>query len=293
MGNQNMKTSNQKICIIMFFIALCSVQFAECFELSSLVQLQKPTTKVENFEEMCYYELKQELIIKKYVEKIKAEVQTVYIANKHVQTDAISFTLFWKIFKEGRYGKIATELANSEDYVRAYWGYFTQEATMTHVQFTRFMGLYYLEGDLLTIERHPTLTQFFPNEHNINRRLGCDVAHAYWVLVTELLHRVFIEFKWSTTTKIITVTEIFTIITNTHYGKCHLFMDKQCKFFTKLIERIMGFFNMSSGNRPTLIVAELKMAYSTMLFNDIFEPACAAKNFDGDKLSELVKRVGL
>ena len=101
----------------MFFIALFSVQYIESFELSSLAQLQKPTTKVQNFEEMCYYELKQELIIKKYVEKIEAEVQKVYIAHKHVQTDAISFELFWKIFKEGRYGKIATESQNRVEYV--------------------------------------------------------------------------------------------------------------------------------------------------------------------------------
>lgn len=280
----------------MFLIALLIIQLAGSMELSSLIQMQKGTTKEENFDQLCYYELKQELIIKNYVEKIKDEVAKVLLEFKITEKDTVSFAIFWKIFRNGKYGKVATELSGSEDYVRSYWAYFTTKAsmsTMTYVEFTRFMGLYYLEGELLVTESHPTLTEFFKNEHNISKRKGCNIALAYWALTTELLHRIFIEFKWSTVTKVITVSEIFTIITNTHAGKCHLMGDMKCKFFTEMIQKIMGFFNMSTGNRPTLAIPELKIAYSTMLFNDLFKPVCNNKSFTPEKIKTLMEKVGL
>lgn len=287
-----MKTSFQKFNILLFLIALFNIQFFAALELSSVAKLQK-APKEENFEQLCYYDLKQELIIRNYVIRIKDECDTIYEVNKYTKRDEITFQFFWQVFREGKYGQIAPELAGSEDYVRAYWNYFTSGEKMTEDEFIRFMGLYYLEGELLIIEKHPTITEFFPNEHNVMRHKGCDVALAYWALVSELMHRIFVQFKWSQTSKVITVSEIFTILTNTHSGKCQLFNGKKCKFFTEYIEKIMGFFNMSTGNRPTMTIPELKISYSTMLFNDLYKPLCENKEFDPKKLNELIEKIGL
>merc|ERR1712032_1753900 len=134
------------------------------------------------------------------------------------------------------------------------------------------MGLYYLEGELLVIETHPTLTEFFPNEHNVNKRIGCNVALAFWELTTEYLQRIFIQFKYSTTIQKITKTEIFTIITN-------------------IIGKVMGFFNMSSGKRESLNTKETKMAYSTFLFSDVYDKTCKEIKFDAEKLQKKIKAI--
>jgi hypothetical protein len=279
----------------MFFIALINIQFIATLEIATIAKPLKVASEIEgHFEQLCYYELKQDLIIKNYVTKVKDYVKKFFLEHKVTgeQKNSINFQLFWKAFKEGKYGQIATELAGSEDYVKSYWFHFTSDKTkMTEVEFTKFIGLYYLEGELLVAEKHPTLTEFFPNEHNLYGKVACNVGLAYWTLTVELLHRMFIEFKWTVTTKDITKIEIFTILTNTHTGKCLIIAGKKCKWFTEFIGKIMGFFNMSTGKRQNLNIEETKLAYSTMLFQDLYEPACKQTKFDIKKIIEKTKEI--
>lgn len=297
-----MKTFMQSFNVIMFFIALLNIQFISSLELSTMAKkLANVTTTLEkqenldNDDEFCYYNLKQELIIKNYVAKIKEIVSKFYVANE-ITDNLVTFELFWKAFKMGNYGQIAEELSGSEDYVRSYWTYFLVDASsekMNQEEFTKFMGLYYLEGELLVEESHPLLTEFFPNEHLVAKRKGCKVAIAYWTLVTKIWHEMIINFKWSQTNTVITKTEIFTIITNTHAGKCQITAGKDCKFFTNVIQKMLGFFNMSSGNRESLTSAEGKMGYSTLLFQDLSYPECMQKKFEAEKLQKKIEAVGL
>lgn len=284
----------QRFNMLMFFIALINIQFLTSLEVGSMSKPLKVPGVAEHFEQLCYYELKVDLIIKNYVQRVKDYVSKFFLDHKISATDrnSISFQLFWKAFKEGKYGQIATELAGSEDYVKSYWFHFTSNETkMTEVEFTKFIGLYYLEGELLVAEKHPTLTEFFPNEHNLYGKIACNVGLAYWTLTVELLHRMFIEFKWSVTNTVVTKIEIFVIITNTHTGKCWLVDGKKCKWFTEFIGKIMGFFNMSTGNRQNLNIEETKLAYSTMLFQDLYEPACKQNKFEAGKILQLTKDI--
>merc|ERR1712222_21145 len=275
MGNKtNMKTILQRFNVIMFLLAILNIHSYSSLEISSLTKVPK-FDRTENFEQLCYYDLKVDLIIKNYVIRVEDEVAKLFDKNDLVDRNNIKFEFFFKAFKQGRYGKIAPELAGSEDYVRSYWNYFITKKdsnSMTEKEFTKFMGLYYLEGELLVIEAHPTLTEFFPNEHNVNKRIGCNVALAFWELTTEYLQRIFIQFKYSTTIQKITKTEIFTI-------------------FTNFIGKVMGFFNMSSGKRESLNTKETKMAYSTFLFSDVYDKTCKEIKFDAEKLQKKIKAI--
>ena len=168
-----MKTSMHRFNVIMFFIAFLTIQSYSSLEIGSIFgeknKIVEKLENSENFEALCYYDLKVDLIIKNYVIKIKAEVEKVFKIHTTANRDAIKFSIFNTVFNKGNYGQIAPELAGSEDYVRSYWNYFknNNSETMTEKEFTKFMGLYYLEGELLVTETHPTLSQFFPNEHNI------------------------------------------------------------------------------------------------------------------------------
>merc|ERR1711957_5849 len=286
------KTSMQRFNVIMFLITLLNIQFSTSFDINSLARSIKVDT--DNFQELCYYELKVDLIVKNYVIKIQDDVNKIFKIHKDQDRNAIKFEFFSQIFKKGSYGQIAPELSGSEDYVRSYWNYFTKKdsKTMTEKEFTKFMGLYVLEGELLVTETHPTLSEFFPNEHNISKRIGCNIAIAFWKLSSELLYRMFIEFKWSTTNQKITKTEIFTILTNTHTGKCEISMDKKCPYFTTLIGNVLGFFNMSAGNSQSLTTKETKIAYSTFLFSDVFDKKCKQLAFDAEKLQKQIKAIG-
>merc|ERR1712151_905066 len=288
MGNKtNMKTILQRFNVIMFLLAILNIHTYASLEIASLTKVPK-FERSENFEQLCYYDLKVDLIIKNYVLRVEDEVQKLFDKN------SIKFEFFFKAFKQGNYGKIAPELAGSEDYVRSYWNYFqTKKGSdkMSEKDFTKFMGLYYLEGELLIIEAHPTLTEFFPNEHNVNRRIGCNVGLAFWELTTEYLQRIFIEFKYSMTNQKVAKTEIFTIITNTHTGKCQIMMDKKCPFFTNFIGKVMGFFNMSAGKRESLNTKETKIACSTFLFSDVYDKSCKQVKFDPETIQKKIKAI--
>jgi hypothetical protein len=242
----------------------------------------------------CYYDLKQKLIIKNYVAKIKELVQgnmSIFINNQ------LFFQEFFEFFKSGTYAKVAEELGRSEDYAKSYFYHFINDDNrdyMTVEEFTKFLGLYYLEGQLLVTEAHPTLTEFFPNDHFINKRTGCNIALAYWDLVKLVYKGMIINFKWDTTkTAVIHKTEVFTMIQNTHSGKCWITAGKKCKFFAKMITKILGFFNMSSGDRQALTLDEGKLAYSTMLFNDIAYEQCKQKKFDFEKIQKRAEQMEL
>merc|ERR1712032_49135 len=294
MGNKtNMKTILQRFNVIMFLLAILNIQTYSSLEIASLTKVPK-LEKADNFEQLCYYDLKVDLIIKNYVIRVEDEVAKIFDKNDLVDRNKIKFEFFFKAFKQGNYGKIAPELAGSEDYVRSYWNYFQTKKgsdTMTEKDFTKFMGLYYLEGELLIIEAHPTLTEFFPNEHNVNRRIGCNVGLAFWELTTEYLQRIFIQFKYSMTNQKVTKTEIFTIVTNTHTGKCQIMMDKKCPFFTNFIGKVMGFFNMSAGKREYLLTKETKVAYSTFLFSDVYDKSCKQVKFDAETIQKKIKAI--
>jgi hypothetical protein len=296
-----MKTNMQRFNVISFLIALLSIQIYSSMELSQAVRLSSLSnfTKVEqpseSFEQLCYYELKVDLIIKNYVIRIEDEVNKIFDKDAILDRNHIKFDYFFKVFKGGKYGQVAPELAQSEDYVRSYWNYFVTKnsESMTEKEFTKFMGLYFLEGDLLVTESHPTLTPFFKNDHHVNRRIGCNVAIAFWKLSSELLQRIFIEFKWNINDQTITKSEILTILTNTHTGKCHISMNKKCPFFTEFIGNVLGFFNMSAGKRETLTIKETKVVYSTFLFSDVYDKQCTQHKFDEEIQKKRIKELNL
>lgn len=274
----------------MFFIALVCFHSVSSLELSTFInKLQK----VDTFEEeMCYYDLKVDLIIKNYVEKVKELVEEAMI--KHEVTE-ITFEFFTTVFKEGNYGQIAYDLGESEDYVKSYWNYFSSETTtiMTVEQFTKFMGLYYLEGELLVEDIHPTLTLFFKNEHNVSKGVGCKVALAFWMLTESMLQKIFVTFEWSTDDKSITKHEIFDIISQTHSGKCWLIMDSDCSLFSGIVGKIQGFFNLSNGSRVALDIPETKIAYTTLVFNDLYNPPCDQTKFDEAEIKEKISKLAV
>lgn len=292
-----MKTTMQRFNVIMILFLL-SFQLYSSLEVNQVFNLRNTNfTKVleSDFEQLCYYELKSDLIIKNYVTRIEDQVNKIFDKNSVLSRDEIDFDFFHKVFKNGKYGQIAPELAGSEDYVRSYWNYFKTEKnseTMTEKEFTKFMGLYFLESDLLVKEQHPTLTDFFKNEHNIDNRQGCDIALAFHKLSNELLQRIFIQFKFSTKDNV-TKKTIFTILTNTHTGKCMLTMDKKCPAFTNFIGKAMGFFNMSTGKRDYMTIKETKIGYSTFLFSDVYDKECTQTKFDAAMIQSKINKINL
>jgi hypothetical protein len=245
----------------------------------------------EAFENFCYYDLKTNLIIENYVTKVKSITKKVLLKFPTINTSDINFATFWQIFKEGNYGKIAIELAGSEDYVRSYFDYFKgKDGKLTENNLLHFMGLYYMEGELLVEEIHPTLSFFFKNEHNIAETKGCKVALAFWYLTDSLTKKIFVEFKWGDD-KVIDREEIFTILVKTHSGKCWLMADKKCDFFDEILGKTLGFMNMSGGDREGLNVHETKLAYSTFLFNDICEETCKQKKFEAEALAKKIENI--
>jgi hypothetical protein len=271
-----------QINVILFFITLINIQIYSSLELNSFAkQFSKPIDS-EAFTQVCYYDLKTDMIIKNYVIKIESTVIKLFKESTDVIETDITFEQFWRFFKNGNYGKIACELSDSEDYVRSYFDFFlNEEGKMTYKTFVQFMGLYFLEGELLVMEIHPTLSPLFPNEHNISKSKGCRISLAYWELVNFLLQKIYIQFKWEES-RPISKEEIFSILENTHTGKCYIMADKKCKFFDKYISKVLGFMNMSTGAREGLNVFENKMAYSTFLFNDISHQVCTQIKFDAE-----------
>lgn len=284
---------NFKKCqIVLFLIALLNIQYSTSIEIVTLKQLKLPHT--ESFHDMCYYSLKTDLIIRNYVTKIKEIVNIIFETNK-VTTRTVDFALFSQIFSTGHYGEIAREFGGSEDYIKSYWNYFKvgKGTEMNEEDFTRFMGIYYLEGELLVAELHPTLSDFFPNEHNLKKKIGCNVALAFWELTDDNLRKIFINFKWSLKMGFITKSELFQIYITTHSGKCLIIQRQNCNFFNKKMSAGMGFFNLSGGKRKYLTTTEAKFAYATYLFDDIYMPECKRTKFDEKEILKLIKKINI
>jgi len=272
----------------LFFITLINLQLVNSFELSSLAKLTRSPPKAIFTKECYYYDLKSDLVITNYVKKINSIVNRILQQDTKINRENITFAQFWQIFKNGNYGKIACDLAASEDYVRSYFKYFSVNGKMTRAELVQFMGLYYLEGELLIDESHPTLSRFFPNDHNIARRRSCKVALAYWELVNVLLEKIYIKFSFTTTTSI-TKKEIFKILIQTHTGKCWLIKGKDCKFFDLFTARAAGFFNMTYGKHKGLNLNQTKFAFSTFLFRDISVKTCKNKKFNEQTIRDISK----
>ena len=266
--------TTHKFSTLLFFITLINMQFYASFDLSNL---SKIPNKLESFRGECsYYELKENVVKINYVKKIHLMVNTIIQEVHDIDINDITFKQFRTIFKNGNYGKVATDLAESDDYVRSYYTYFLKNDKMSIAEFTQFMGLYHLEGELLVEGNHPILSNFFSNEHQVSKRRGCKIAIAFWELVNNLLKRIYLKFQWTDST-IIKKREIFEIIINTETGKCWLSLNKDCKFFDEFVAKALGFFNESSGRNKGLTVHESKMAYSTFLFRDISVKICNTK----------------
>lgn len=280
-----------KFTTTLFFIFLFNVQLHSSLELSSLANLVNPNYKnLTAFQGECdYYDLKSELIIINYVKKVNLVVNTL-IQVTNINIENITFEQFRTIFNKGNYGLIATELAESHDYVRSYYNYFLKDGKMTIAEFTQFMGLYYLEGELLVEGYHPTLSIFYPNEHEIKNRRGCKIAIAFWELINNLLMKIYINYHWADIT-IIEKKEIFEILINTHTGKCWLKYNKDCKFFDEFTAKALGFFNLSSGKNKGLNVSQTKILYSTFLFKDISVQTCKDKKFGKVLIAEKIKNL--
>jgi hypothetical protein len=282
-----MKSLVQRFNIVMFLIALVSFQSVSSLELNS-IKFSREELSLKNFDDNCYYDLKVDLIIRNYVTKITTESQETM--DRYSVTTDITFEFFWKAFKEGNYGKIAPELAESEDYVKSYWHFFTDNPSSTRMNeenFTNFMALYNLEGELLIMDIHPTLSQYFKNDNVISQETSCKITMAYWMMTGSLLQKIFTKFEWSIFDKSITTQEIFSIFTQTHTGKCWIMEHDDCEFFSPIISKIYGFFNMSNGSR-TMNISEVKIAYSTFIFSDIHTPPCESVKFDDAIIADKV-----
>ena len=287
-----MKATFLKFTTIMFFISLINIQFSTSLELSSLANLStSKLNPLKSFEGQCsYYELKEDEVKINYIKKIHLIVNTLIQDIKDIDINNITFNQFRKIFSKGNYGKIATDLAESENYVRSYYDYFLKDDKMSIAELTQFMGLYQLEGELLVEENHPVLSKFYDNGHEVARRKGCKITIAFWELVNNLLKKIYLKFQWTDST-IITKREIFETLINTKTGKCWLMLDKDCKFFDKFVTKTLGFFNESSGSKKGLTVHEAKFAYSTFLFKDISVKTCDTKKFDPKLIEERIQEL--
>ena len=288
--------SFRKLNIIVFLIALVNMQLLFCIDLSPMTKKhQTPVTPSSDQEcqELKYFDLKLNVVGNKYLKKIHKIVNLIFKQNNVTKKDEIEYSLFSKVFKEGKYGKIAVELSKSEDYIHSYWDYFVHEndKTMTQSDFEKFMGLYYLEGELLVTEQHPTLTEFFPNEHNYYKRKGSKPTLAFWDLVEERLKKVFEGFSWKLSKNIVTKTEMFSIYMTTRTGKCSVTNGDGCKTLNELFSYLMGFFNFSNGKRKSLTQNEAKFAYSTLVFDDVHDPGCKQTKFDEKNIEKLVKKL--
>merc|ERR1712032_118570 len=285
---KKMKATLLNLTTLMFFITLLNIQFTSSVELSSTSNLSK-INKLKSFRGECsYYDLKVQVVKINYVKKIHLIVNTLTQQFKDFDINNITFKQFKKIFKTGNYGKVAEDLAESDDYVRSYYNYFSKNQKMSIKEFTHFMGLYHLEGELLVEDNHPILSKFFKNEHEVGKRRGCKIAIAYWELVNNLLKKIYLKFQWTDST-IIKKKEILETLISTKKGHCWLKMNKECKFFDEFISKSLGFFNETSGRNKGLTVHENKMAYSTFLFKDISEKKCKAKNVNSKKMDERIQ----
>jgi len=281
-----MKSSLEKTTSLLFFITLISLQLFNSLELSSVAKLSKSPAETIFTKECFYYDLKSDIIITNYVKKINSIVNRILQQDTKIDRENITFQQFWTIFKNGNYGKIACDLADSEDYVRSYFNYYSIKGKMTRNELVQFMGLYYLEGELLIDESHPTLSKFFPNDHEIARRKSCKISLAYWELVNVLLQKIYVKFSWDVTTTI-KKKEIFKILIQTHTGKCWLMSGMDCKFFDSIVSKGLGFFNMTYGRNKGLNLSQTKMLFSTFLFKDISVKTCQNKKFDAREIEDI------
>jgi len=249
----------------------------------------KPTNStitLKAFPKECtFWDLKIEYVITEYVKKIQAVVNTIFKENPTWKKNDLKFSQFWEIFRKGNYGEIASDLADSEDYVKSYFNYFKNEHTfkMTIFELTQFMGLYFLEGELLVENKHPYLSHFFPNEHEVNDKIACEVTTAFWMVINRYLRNIYVSFNWGDNT-LITKREIFQILIQTKTGKCLLISDKLCRFFDNFVSKAFGFFSMKSGKKKGLSVEENKLLFSSFLFRDISVTSCSEKDIDKNKL---------
>ena len=288
-----MKTSFQRVNVIMFFFALFNINFISSLELSSLMAKTKVDINLDAFKNTCYYDLKTNFIIENFIVKVKEESTNFLTEYANYDENDITFELVWTFFKQGNYGQIACELAGSEDYVRSYYNHFKgSNGKMTLRNFYQFVALYILEGELLVEEVHPTLSLLFPNEHNIQKSHGCKITLAFWELTDFLLEKIYIQFNWSSD-RIIKRQELFTILTVTQTGKCYLMSNDKCDFFEEWLAKNLGFMNMSSGRREGLTVFETKLAYSTLLFSDVSKSACEQTTFNDEILKQKIDTLNI
>ena len=275
-----MQTTLSKFTTFMFFITLINIQFTSTFELSSISYLPKSKTLKSFRGECSYYELKENVVKINFLKKITLLVNTCTQQIKDLDVNDITIKQFKKVFKNcGNYGKVATDLAESDDYVKSYFKYFSKKnGKMSIKELTQFMALYHLEGELLVEGNHPILTKFFSNEHEVSKRKACPIAKAYWELVNNSLKKIYLKFQWSDFTSI-TKKEIFETLVNTVTGKCWVKAQpaKDCKFFDDFVSKALGFFNTSSGKKRGLTADEAKLAFSTFLFKDISVKTCKGK----------------
>ena len=282
-----MKYTEKNFTTIMFLITLFIIKTStiNAFDFSPITKLnlfgieKRQDTKNEPLFETCvFYELKKNLIIKNYVQLVNKEV--IKILKKYPKLDRsnITFQEFFKIFRNGKYGQIAIELAQSENYVRSYYTFFLKNKKMDKFQFAQFMGLYILEGELLAREIHPTLSKFFPNEHQISKGYRCKVTMYYWEYVITLLRKYYIKFKWATEREIVK-RDLFRLYIETHSGKCQIMAGKDCLFFNTLTSSYFGFFNMTNGKK-NMNYKMTSLAFATFVFNDISYETCKTEKFD-------------
>ena len=68
--------------------------------------------------EKCeFHTLKNYIIVKDYFKKIHEKTKKIIEKYPLINKNKITFEDFFTIFKNGKYGKIASDLSNSEDYV--------------------------------------------------------------------------------------------------------------------------------------------------------------------------------
>jgi len=131
-------------------------------------------------------------LFRKYYNLIQEKVKDIELKRFYKDMEIITFDEFFKNFALGNFGKIANSFSSNKDYVKDYYDFFSKNGRFDKECFKEFYFLYYLEGQLLIADKHPTLSSKFSNFDSINDGkpddLTMDIYNAAEKLTDTLFH---------------------------------------------------------------------------------------------------------
>lgn len=121
---------------------------------------------------------------------------------------------------------------------------------------------------MLVAERHPTLSNLYPNDINLHKKRGCRLALAYFNLVKQVVRQIAKARDFDEDTEIRRKL-LSVLITESELGQCLAKVGKDGLFFDLMTAKYLGFFNMSGGIRRGLTYDEFNVAYASFYFYHI------------------------